>query len=265
MSLKALSMTYSSRIVNAKGSIHGGATVLHVGCGDGYLDPYLCTRFARVVGVDINFVELQSAASANAGERADYVLIDGFVLPFESGSFDEIVSIDVLEHAEDDVALVQEMSRVLKDGGRLILTVPNADYPLTFDPVNYLLESTTGRHVPVGMWGFGHRRLYTVESLSDLLARVGLGVREVAGISYSLVGLIENSYLLNLVQPFTKSSASNLALGVEAESGGTWRKVAAVEPPVVLQALRDLAIRLDRALFDGSRRCINLLILARKN
>jgi len=265
MSLKALSMTYSSRIASAKGWIDRGAAVLHVGCGDGYLDPYLCTRFARVVGIDINFLELQSAASANEGERADYVLIDGFVLPFASGSFDEIVSIDVLEHAEDDVALVREMSRVLRDGGRLVLIVPNADYPLTFDPINYLLESTVGRHVAVGMWGFGHRRLYTVESLSDLLARVGLEVQETMGMSYSLVALIENSYLLNLAQPFTKSSASNLALGVEAESGGMWRKVAAIEPPAVLQALRDLAIKLDRALFGGACRCINFLIVARKN
>ncbi len=264
MSLKTLSMTYSSRIVNAKRWMGSGASVLHVGCGDGYLDPYLCTRFARVVSVDINFVELQSAASANDGERVNYVLIDGFVLPFESGSFDEIVSIDVLEHAEDDVALVREMSRVLRDGGRLILVVPNADYPLTFDPINLLLESTVGRHVPVGMWGFGHRRLYRVESLDDLLAQAGLEVQQAVGMSYSLVALIENSYLLNLAQPFTKSSASNLALGVEAESRGTWRRVAAIEPPAVLQAVRDLAIKLDQALFGGARRCVNLLIAARK-
>jgi 2-polyprenyl-3-methyl-5-hydroxy-6-metoxy-1,4-benzoquinol methylase len=265
MSLKALSMTYTSRIVNAKASIRQGGVVLHLGCGDGYLDPYLCTRFSRVVGVDINFPELQNAAAGSGVETAEYVLTDGLVLPFESEMFDAIVSIDVMEHAEDDVALMREMSRVLKPGGLLTMTVPNAEYPFTFDPVNYVLKVAGGRHLPFGMWGFGHRRLYTVESLSNLLTRVGLEVQEARGMSYSLVALIENSYLLNLAQPFTKSSASNLALGVEAESGGTWRKVAAIEPPEVLQALRDLVIKLDRALFDGASRCINLLIVARKD
>jgi len=264
MSLKALSMTYSSRIVNAKESIHGGATVLHVGCGDGYLDPYLGSRFARAVGVDINFLELQSAASADRVGGAEYVLVDGFVLPFNSSVFDAVVSIDVLEHAEDDGALVAEMSRVLKSGGMLTMTVPNADYPATFDPVNYILELAWGRHLPLGMWGFGHRRLYSVESLCGMLEAAGLGVCGVRRMSYALVGLIENAYLLNLVQPITKSSAANRPLGVEAESKGLWRRLASVEPPGFLLALRDSLIRADKALFGSSRRSINFLVSARK-
>jgi 2-polyprenyl-3-methyl-5-hydroxy-6-metoxy-1,4-benzoquinol methylase len=264
MSLKALSMTYSSRIANAKESLHGGAKVLHVGCGDGYLDPYLCTRFARLVGVDINFPELQSAASANPAGQAEYVLIDGFVLPFDSSVFDAIVSIDVLEHAEDDDALLAEMSRVLKSGGMLTITVPNADYPATFDPVNYFLESAAGRHVPVGMWGFGHRRLYSVESLCAMLETAGLDVCGVSRISHALVGLIENAYLLNMVQPLTKSSAANRPLGVEAESKGLWRRLGSVEPPGFLLALRDSLIRADKALLGSSWRSINLLVSARK-
>jgi SAM-dependent methyltransferase len=264
MSLKALSMTYSSRIANTKASIEEGAAVLHLGCGDGYLDPYLSTRFRRVVGVDINFVELQVAAVARGVETADYVLIDGLVLPFESEAFDAVVSVDVLEHAQDDVALVREMSRVLKRGGLLSMTVPNAEYPLTFDPVNYVLERTTGGHLPFGMWGFGHQRLYGVESLCRLLEEVGLRIYGVTRMSHSLVGLVENAYLLNLVQPFTKSSASNRPLGVDAESGGLWRKLGTVEPPAVLRAVRDALIRLDNRLFGESARSINFLVTAQR-
>ncbi|HUT15846.1 MAG TPA: class I SAM-dependent methyltransferase [Anaerolineae bacterium] len=264
MSLKALSMTFSSRVVNAEASIQDGVLVLHVGCGDGYLDPYLCDHFSRVVGVDINFVELQSAAGANRTQRAEYALIDGFVLPFESGVFDAIVSIDVLEHAEDDVALVIEMSRVLKAGGMLTITAPNADYPVTFDPVNYVLESVSGRHLPLGMWGFGHRRLYKVESLCELLETAGLGICGVTRMSHALVGLIENAYLLNLVQPLTKSSAANRPLGVDDESGGMWRKLGTMEPPSLLKAVRDSLIGIDKALFGTSLRSINFLVSAQK-
>ena len=264
MSLKTLSMTYSARLINAKAAIGDGARILHIGCGDGYLDSYLSGRFFSVMGVDINFVELQSASIMNAGRNVGYVLIDGFILPFQESSYDEIVCIDVLEHAEDDVLLVREMSRVLKKGGGLTITVPNADYPLTFDPINYLLEVSTGRHLPLGMWGFGHRRLYNVESLSGLLESVGLTIVGVTRMSYSLIGFIENAYLLNIVQPFSKSSASNLALGTEVDSRGVWRKVIALEPPALLKAARDLGIRLDKALFDGSRSSINFLVRAQK-
>jgi 2-polyprenyl-3-methyl-5-hydroxy-6-metoxy-1,4-benzoquinol methylase len=264
MSLKALSMTYSARVLNAQEAIHSGAMVLHVGCGDGCLDPFLCSQFSLAVGVDINFPELRSAKTNNRDQRVEYVLIDGFALPFESESFDEIVSIDVLEHAEDDMALVGEMGRVLRRGGHLTMTVPNADYPLTFDPINYLMELLAGRHLPFGMWGFGHRRLYKVQGLRELLGNAGLAVREVTRMSFWLVGLIENAYLLNVVQPLTKSSSANLPLGVDARSGGAWRRLGSVEPPGFLKAVRDFLMRLDRALFGNSRYSINFMVSAQK-
>jgi len=264
MSLKALSMTYTARIVNAKASIQQGGVVLHLGCGDGYLDPYLCTKFPRVIGVDINFPELQNAAAGRRVRTAEYVLIDGLVLPFESEVFDAVVSIDVMEHAEDDVALVREMSRVLKRGGLLTMTVPNAEYPFTFDPVNYVLKVAGGRHLPFGMWGFGHRRLYDVGSLSEMVERAGLGVCGITYISHALVGLIENAYLLNVVQPLTKSSAANRPLGVDSESGGLWRKLGTVEPPAFLKAVRDCLLRLDKAVFGNSASSINVMVSAQK-
>jgi 2-polyprenyl-3-methyl-5-hydroxy-6-metoxy-1,4-benzoquinol methylase len=264
MSLKTLSMTYSARVRNAKGAIEKGARVLHVGCGDGYLDPFLCSRFSLVVGVDINYPELRSAKKSNANQRVEYLLVDGSTLPFESESFDEVVSIDVLEHAENDVELVGEMGRVLKQGGHLTMTVPNAQYPLTFDPINYLLELLVGRHLPLGMWGFGHRRLYKVESLCRLLADAGVAAQGITRMSFWLVGLIENAYLLNVVQPFTKSSAGNLPLGVDAQSEGAWRRLASVEPPRILETVRDAVMRLDKALFGSSRWSINFMVSAEK-
>jgi 2-polyprenyl-3-methyl-5-hydroxy-6-metoxy-1,4-benzoquinol methylase len=264
MSLKALSTTYSARVRNARAVIQEGARVLHVGSGDGYLDPFLCSRFSLAVGVDINYLELRNAKKRNANLSVEYLLIDGFSLPFESESFDEVVSIDVLEHAEDDVALVREMGRVLKHGGHLTMTVPNAEYPATFDPLNCLLELVTGRHLPLGIWGFGHRRLYREESLCDLLKGAGVAACRITRMSFWLVGLIENAYLLNIVQPFTKSSAGNLPLGVDAQAGGVWQELVSIEPPAALTAVRDLLIRLDGSLFGGSRRSVNLMVSAEK-
>ena len=139
-----------------------------------------------------------------------------------------------------------------------------SNFPLTFDPVNYLLGLAARRHLPFGMWGFGHRRLYKVESLSQLLEEAGLAVRGVTPMSHTLVGFIENAYVLNLVQPLTKSSAANLPLGVDAESRGLWRRLGSLEPPSFLKAVRDGLIRLDKALYEGSVTSINFLVSAQK-
>ena len=59
---------------------------------------------------------------------------------------------------------MREIMRVLAPGGVLALTTPNADYPLMWDPINKVLESTMGFHVQhgplAGIWA-NHVRLYT--------------------------------------------------------------------------------------------------------
>lgn len=55
-------------------------------------------------------------------------------LPFESGSFDAVVSFQVIEHIRDDMQFVAEVSRVLRPGGLFIVTTPNAPMSLTRNP-----------------------------------------------------------------------------------------------------------------------------------
>lgn len=55
---------------------------------------------------------------------------DGTKLPVDSDSFDVVISFQVIEHVEDDKNFVSEAKRVLKPGGRLIITTPNRIYRL---------------------------------------------------------------------------------------------------------------------------------------
>lgn len=95
--------------------------VLDVGCGTGGLLSGLPPD-ARAVGCDLHPEALRLARSRSVrGVRADAA-----ALPFAAGSADVVVSLDVLYHAKVKVPqqAVEEMTRVLKPGGILILNVP---------------------------------------------------------------------------------------------------------------------------------------------
>ncbi|MGE0455477.1 MAG: class I SAM-dependent methyltransferase [Vicinamibacteria bacterium] len=68
----------------------------------------------------------EQAVAAIRGLVGDGVqLFDGVRLPFEDGSFDRVVVIDMLEHVPDDAAFARELARVTKPGGRLIVNTPH--------------------------------------------------------------------------------------------------------------------------------------------
>jgi SAM-dependent methyltransferase len=102
-------------------------------------------------------------------------------LPFPAASFDKVISSEVLEHLEDDASAMREVARVLRPGGACAVTVPNANYPLLWDPINYVREALGLGHFrsgPLsGIWT-DHRRLYSTEHIVGLIERAGLRVTD---------------------------------------------------------------------------------------
>jgi len=92
-----------------------GGRVLDVGCGDRPYESLIPAR--EYVGLELD------TAESRARSRAD-AYYDGRRFPFEDGSFDAVLCNQVLEHVFEPDAFVQEIARVLKSGGRLLLTVP---------------------------------------------------------------------------------------------------------------------------------------------
>jgi len=100
-----------------------GLRLLEVGCAAGFL-----LEVARERGWEVAGVEISEPAASFARERLGDVVRTGTLedARFENDSFDCVVMLDVVEHVPDPVGLLREAARVLRPGGVLLLSAPNA-------------------------------------------------------------------------------------------------------------------------------------------
>lgn len=111
-----------------------GDRVLDVGCGAGRHAFEAFRRGADVVALDLSDEELpgvqgmlramQLEVEAPSGARAHVIQGDVLSLPLPDESFDRVIASEILEHVPDDGAAMAELSRVLRPGGLLAVTVP---------------------------------------------------------------------------------------------------------------------------------------------
>lgn len=113
--------------------------VLDFGCGVGSSLPHFQRHFpgAPLTGVDVSDKSL-AVARARFPTTADFHLFDGRTLPFEDCSFDIVFAACVFHHiaAEEHVALLTQIRRVLRSGGIFFVFEHNPYNPLTVRVVN---------------------------------------------------------------------------------------------------------------------------------
>jgi len=106
-----------------------GGEVLDAGCGEGYGASMLAERATKVVGLDLEADVVEHAQATYPSVR--FQTGDLLSLPFPDGSFDGVVTLQVIEHLQRPREFVSECARVLRESGVLILSTPNR---LTFSP-----------------------------------------------------------------------------------------------------------------------------------
>lgn len=156
--------------------------VLDPGCGLGNVTHLLerAVPGVAVTGIDPDPVRLATARAQ--GVRSPLLAADGCRLPFPDHAFGAVVCSEVLEHVPDDAALLRDLRRVLAPGGRLVVTVPHADHPWTWDPVNRVRTRLGARPVSTGLFAghwTEHLRLYRPDELAARLTAAGFEVDEV--------------------------------------------------------------------------------------
>jgi ubiquinone/menaquinone biosynthesis C-methylase UbiE len=107
-------------------------TVLDIACGTGYGLGYLKAKASRVIGADVD-LDAAKLARQECSENAGVLLGNGLELPFEDSIFDVVTSFETLEHIHRRDRFLEELHRVLKPGGQLILSTPNAIYTQPVD------------------------------------------------------------------------------------------------------------------------------------
>lgn len=177
----------------------GDKLILDIPCGRGfYLNMLRYTSDCRLIGAELDW-EVMLKAQRNAGHLPNVALNNAniYALPYPDDTFDAVILSEILEHVEDDVAALKEVYRVLKPGGVAAITVPNADYPFLWDPINKTLEMLSGGRVHIqhgpfaGIWA-NHVRLYWRDDLRKAALGAGFLVEEERSFTHYCMPFIHN-------------------------------------------------------------------------
>jgi len=160
-----------------------GKKCLLVTCGDnnGALNWYFRKHGGEWTWADVSG-ESNDQISSLLNEPVYAFKEDDF--PILDGQFDYVVSIDVLEHLREDQPFLRELKRVLKPGGKAVVTVPNGDERLLANKIKWRFGMTPEV--------YGHTRAgYTVLELSNALRKSGLEPKDTGGYSRFMTEMIE--------------------------------------------------------------------------
>jgi len=185
------------KLAKLKGLITGfQGKVLDVGCGNCWTNQLFNGTHVEHFGIDISDNALKRAEKR--GVIVKKVNLDCDPIPFENNFFDLVLCSDIIEHTLYPENILREAGRVLKEGGNLIVVVPNI--ASWFNRILLLLgfypwgiESTGAMELNDVFfhWNTGHMHTYTKKSIISLLEIIGFKPQRCLGANLNVSSVME--------------------------------------------------------------------------
>jgi 2-polyprenyl-3-methyl-5-hydroxy-6-metoxy-1,4-benzoquinol methylase len=182
-------------------------SLLDLACGDGMMTAMARPHFERVVGVDASAHHLAEARKRLPDVEFHECLIEEFspeTVGLKSADlksaakegFDAVFLLDILEHVADPGLVLRKAASFLKDDGLLIVHVPNAAALNRKIAVRMGTLTHCEELSPFDIEIAGHRRAYTLQSLSEEIWQAGLPIEATGGVFLKMLSTPQMDWLL---------------------------------------------------------------------
>jgi 2-polyprenyl-3-methyl-5-hydroxy-6-metoxy-1,4-benzoquinol methylase len=170
----------ANELLDSKRDLVGRPT-LEIGCGRGGFAASLCKRGAKVTACDFSSTALDLARREFSTLDIDWIRADIQELPFADSSFETVISCETIEHVPSPSKAIAELARVLRPGGRLVLTTPNYLGTLGLYRIYLRLRGRpfTEAGQPINQFTVAPRTFYWIR-------RAGLRVEQILGAGHYL-------------------------------------------------------------------------------
>jgi SAM-dependent methyltransferase len=189
--------------------------ILDVGCGTGTMLRYL-GRFGEAEGIDTDAEAVRFCRMRGVGRVRR---VEGPPLPFPDGAFDVITALDVIEHIEDDRAMLRELYRITRPGGLLLFSVPA--YRFLWGPQDEISN---------------HKRRYVRRQIGARVTAAGYRIRRLSYCNTLLFPMIAAIRLLRPYRPGAAELKSDFTLTRPGLVNTVLGRVFALEAPVLERA-----------------------------
>jgi len=153
-------------------------TILEIGCGSGTFSHWISKNRNATIGTDIVASGIKRTISKNEGIMENiisYSVTDAQHLSFKDNSFDIVDMAEVLEHIPTPAHALVEIRRVLKQNGRVLITIPN------LSSIRSVMKWTLGRRNPSGFSIQPVDHKFTIMSIRNLVEKCGFKIIDVYG------------------------------------------------------------------------------------
>jgi len=155
-----------------------GATALEIGCGDGYSTERLAPLFPGMEVIEPSKKNIELLRRRLPDIPVQNLLLEDYKT---DKRFDFIFFLNVIEHVEEPVEALKQISRLLRDEGLIFITAPNCMSLNRRAGFRMGMLPTYEQMAPKD-YEVGHRRLYTVDMLNEHCELAGLKVLDMKGL-----------------------------------------------------------------------------------